>query len=107
MGKFVLMNKDTKVADLICEKNQLNILRIYNNVDMNYIAGTDTWIKSRLTPFGRANIQKLLNLANMTDLESYTKVTKAISLNDTLWINDCEKPMSWAEINHTKINLAE
>lgn len=102
MGKFVLMNKDTKVADLICEKNQLTILRIYNNVDMNYIAGTDTWIKSRLTPFGRANIQKLLNLAKLNNLESYTKVTKAISLNDTLWINDCEKPVSWAEINPYK-----
>lgn len=95
MTNFILMNGNRRLAKFSCDGDKIN-----------GIADDNLWITRRLPPYGRANINKLLKCAKLYDLESYLKVAKAISLNDTLWVNDCSSPTEWARINPYKNRLS-
>lgn len=95
MTDFILMNGDKKLAKFSCDGDVVDGIK-----------KDSQWVLKRLPPYGRANINKLLRCAKLYDLESYLKVAKAISLNDTLWVNDCSNLTEWGKINPYKNRLS-
>lgn len=93
MSSFILMNGDKEITRFDCTGDWIDEDR--------------EWIRRRLHPYGRSNITRTLKSARLPDLESYLKVTRAISLNDTLWVNECENPTEWEKINPYKNKLSK
>lgn len=96
--RYILMNKDKKLASLYVDKNYAAIQEIYGDIPM-FIGNVSEWINHRTDFFGRTNIVKMAKLAGIHDKSDFLTITKAISINDTLWVNDLKYPTTWSKIN--------
>ena len=103
--RFQLMNKDRLVADLHVNNSCAYIKAIYGPLPP-VMRDIQVWIDDRTSPFGRANINMLLKLAHIDNKIEYLSITKALSLNDTLWINDMERPTTWAKVSPYRNKLS-
>lgn len=103
---FILMNKDSKIAELKIVGNNIFISVIYNKIP-EYINDVTNWINSRTPPIGRRNVLALLKQAQINSLTEYLRVTKAISLTDTFWVQDTEHPITWSKVNPYKNRLSK
>lgn len=97
MKRFILMNKDRKLAGFTCHENAVGEIQVGSLPP--YITDLEKWIRNRTTIVGRKNYNKLLDAYGIYDRESFILLSRCISLNDTLWINCMDKPTSWNRIN--------
>jgi hypothetical protein len=98
------MNKDTTIAELDCINNDGEI--VFNGVN---ILGNvpfwlrnldiDTWISNRRAPSNRKYANIMFSGTGIWDRQQYIDKTKAISLNDTLWVKRKNENITWNDIN--------
>jgi len=99
MSEVYLMNKNTKIALLDSLGDRVCIKRLYTDKLQMIISDINGWLKNRTSIIGRENILKLAELANIKDIDSFLKITKAISVTDTFWVDDSNGKMKWDEIS--------
>lgn len=105
MNNFILMNKDTKLADLEKIGNRFVITRVYNKIP-EFIDDVDAWVSNRTSPVGRRNIIELLKAAQIKGVTEYADISKCISLNDTFWVNSSEHSTTWDKISPYRNKLS-
>lgn len=108
---YVLMNKDREIAIINCDGNNLLIKEILDRkswLRLNNIIGSDleSWFYQRTGFVGRKNIEVLQKYLNIYNRESLLNIEKGISINDTLWFNRVDKPLSWNDISPYKNPLS-
>jgi len=99
MSKFWLMNKNTKIALLTCVNDNVYIEEMYTDRLPYVINNIEQWLFSRFTIVGRNNLFTMAKIAGMSDREAFLKLSKAISVTDTLWVNDIENETTWEQIS--------
>lgn len=97
-SRYILMNKDKSLAELCVTINEIYISRVIDTIP-EYVCDVNYWIHNRLELFGRNNILKMAKLAAISSQQEFLTVTKAISINDTFWVNDKLNPTTWDKIN--------
>ncbi|MBR0518703.1 hypothetical protein IJJ97_02815, partial [bacterium] len=105
MANFQLMNGNNIIADLNIINNYVYIEKLYKDLP-SFLENINEWISKRSTIFGRQNIINLAKLAGIDSTEDFVKIAKAISVTDTIWINDIQKPISWEKINPYKNRIS-
>lgn len=96
--RFILMNKDKKVALLSVGSNVAYIDKIYSEIP-HYIEDIYSWIQDRTTIFGRDNLLMMAKIAGISNEVEFLSISKALSINDTLWVNDLKNPTTWNKVN--------
>lgn len=96
--RYILMNKDNPVAGLNVDLDTATIATVYNIVP-SHIGNFNNWVQSRTSIFGRENLLKMAKLAGISNELEYLTISKALSINDTFWVNDTENPTTWNKIN--------
>lgn len=97
-NRYTLMNKYTQLAELYVENDYITIDTVLNTLP-SYINNINSWVQARFNIVGRENLLKMAKLAGISLNCEYITITKAISLTDTLWINDKLNPTTWDKIN--------
>lgn len=93
-----LMNKDIVLGTLEVVNDSIRIASLQYNIP-KYIKDIDRWIRIRLCPAQRDNVQNLLKLARLDTLEEYLKISYALNLNDTLWVRPLGDKTIWDKIS--------
>ena len=96
--RYVLMNKNTPVANLIVAYNKVYISKVLSDIP-NYLGDINFWVESRMTLIGRENLKRMAKIAGISTEEEFLTISKAISINDTFWVNDLKSPTTWEKVN--------
>ena len=96
--RFMLMNMNSHIADLHISNNKILVKHLYLD-NLNSVKNIYTYIESRLNSVNRNGIHILNKLNNLDSPEKFLSVTRAISCNDTLWVNDLHNITTWDKIN--------
>lgn len=92
------MNKDNKILEIECRENSFRLGKVLGQTPF-FITNFGEWVDSRTSPMGSSNINKLMKAAGINNRESFLKIGKAISLNDTIWVNSVDKPLTWSQVS--------
>ena len=104
IARYTLMNKDEQMLDFECRRT------IYNEPEFSELRwhvgyrpiGYRTlaaFLEQRKAPKHRRHIQELLEQYGCDDLEGFLRVTHALSLNDTFWVQAKSDALSWGEVS--------
>jgi len=96
--RYILMNKNKAIASLDVSMRYARINKVYAQLP-SYLADINTWVMSRTSLFPRENIVRLAKLAGISIEHEFLTISRAISINDTFWVNDLMFPTTWNEIN--------
>ena len=99
--RFVLMNMNNRIADLKVVNNSIVINKLYSD-NINSVSSINTWINSRLASANRSGIHNLNKLNNLSTIEKFLSLTRAVSCTDTIWVNDFYNYTTWNDINPYK-----
>lgn len=102
---YKLMNKDRVLAILNVTETGAHIDKIIGTIP-GYIGDVTSWVDSRTSPIGRANIGTLLKLAGIRNRQEYLSVTYGISLTDTFWVRPVGNTMVWDRVSPYKNRLS-
>jgi hypothetical protein len=105
-NRYVLMNKNTPIAQLTVSSNTVYLTKQINKLPP-FIRDINAWVNDRVSPFGRDNIHILMKLAGINNEESYLTISRAISVTDAMWVNDRKYPMTWDEVNPYRNRLSK
>lgn len=105
-SNFILMNKDIPTAKLGIANDCVYIQDVYSNIP-SYLYNINTWITQRATLFGRPNLLNMAKISGISNEFDYLTISKAISINDTFWVNDLYNPTTWDCINPYKNRLSK
>lgn len=113
-NKYTLYNKDTKILDFHCDRNDAgevdfavdrnytNDSRLpYNFQDINF------WVGNRRAPRNREHIENILRECGCLDLEGFIRFTYCASLNDTFWVKPQESKLTWDNVSLYKNRFDE
>ena len=98
MGRYIIMNKDKKVALVDIEGESIKILEQYMELP-SYIKDKDRWLSSRMNLYSRRNILDMAKIANINSKEDFVNIAKAISVIDTLWVNNLDSKLKWDKVS--------
>ena len=102
--KYTLMNKDEPVLDFECLRNiydepEFSELKWYTGYRPIGYRSLTSFLEQRKAPKHRKHIQALLEQYGCDDLEGFIRVTHALSLNDTFWVQAKSGAQSWGEVS--------
>lgn len=97
-NRYILMNKDRPVAKLSVNRDIVRISEIINEVP-SYLYDIQSWISSRTSIISRDNLYKLAKLAGISNEYEFLTVSRALSINDTFWVNDLFNSTTWDKVN--------
>lgn len=104
--RFLLCNRDKELALLDITNNIFSILEIMdkNGFEALIRIHDKKWLEKRAQYHIRPNLTKLANSLKVNTIEEYLRLTKGVSLSDTLWLKSGEE--TWREVNpyQNKIN---
>lgn len=103
--RYILMNKNKRLAGLEVGLNRAVISEIYGDIP-HFIGNFYSWVENRTTLFGRDNLVKMAKLAGISNEHEFLTISRALSINDTLWVNDLKYPTTWDKINPYKVRLS-
>lgn len=103
---FILRNKDVKIALFELSSgssyNELHIVKLLSRYtpyflksDISFIS----WISNRMSPISRRNVSELFKLSRIDNLLDYCLISKAVSLNDTFWIDKYDSDLLWKDVS--------
>ena len=113
--KYLLMNKNTKVA--LLEYNTIynsieKVYKIYNidfaplyvknaskDISKNLAKEINKWFRNRGIPAWRKDVKNLLEKLNVISTEELLNKAYALSLSDQYWIKEEKSPIKWENIN--------
>lgn len=96
MTKFYLMNKDIVLTEFWFEDEGsiYEVLRTHGNASV--LSG---WIKSRAASKHREHIKRMLRSIGCDLSSTFCKVTRCLSLNDSLWVDNSDNSTTWGKVN--------
>jgi hypothetical protein len=111
--KYKLMHKDSVVCDVITNERVTTIEKIVkvHNIEHMPIGTTDyktgnankdrlsDWFSGRSIPASRQGLKDILKRLNLIDPKQLISKSFGLSLSDQYWINPCDNPLSWGDIN--------
>ena len=85
--KYVLLNKDTEIAEFEVDTlfDDITIVKQYVKLP-EWFGNLDSFIINRRAPKQRENIEELLRLSGCNTLQGFLDVSHALSLVDTFWV---------------------
>lgn len=99
MAIFQLMNKDRRIGLVECNASSIRLFN-YDKSLVDLQLSTQDFLDSRLNPVvGRKNIELLLKEAEINNRVEFFKISKALSLNDTLWIRELNDKITWEQVS--------
>ena len=98
MTGYRLMNGNDEVAILDIIQNVVYVKEIKDKLPY-WIRDPNEWLQNRAKIFGRANTLQLAKIAGINTTEDFVKIAKALSVTDTLWVDDMEHPIYWDKVN--------
>lgn len=107
---YILMNKDEKLALLDIEVDKNNKEELVYRVKYKglpiWLMDINKWLKYRVADRSRENIGKLYKSKRIHNLDTLIRITKCLSLNDTLWIRgEDEWLLRWGELSLYRNNI--
>ena len=103
---FTLMNKDVKIAELYVTDSKTSITKVFGRMPQG-LDDIQTWIDRRTSPFIRKNIEILLKYNNIHNKQEFLFRLRAISLNDTLWVNNSYNSTTWDKVSSYRNRLSK
>ena len=105
------MNKDKEIALIECDSDNLKIQDTlckdtFNKLKRLVGYNIHNWLSQRTGFVGRKNIEILQKYLRINNRESLLNIEKGISINDTIWFNRVDKPISWDEVSHYRNPLS-
>ena len=108
--EYLLMNKDTPILSFSCWKNAFDETEVAVGqwlsgpcpIGLPADCGKDAltaFLERRKAPKHREHIQELLRRFGCEDLEGFLRVTHALSLNDTFWVQEAGAALDWADVS--------
>lgn len=103
--EYILMNKDCAVLSFRCSRNEFDEpefqeltwhVEDYRPIGYKSLRG---FLERRKAPKHRQHIQRLLERYGCDDLEGFIRVTHAVSLNDTFWVKEADRSLTWVQIS--------
>ena len=109
---FILKNKDIKVAIFeltsLVSSTDLQVKRVLVDTVPYFLRTNITflsWLQSRVSPISRRNMINLFKFANIDNLQDYCLISKAVSLNDTFWVDTEKSGLFWSKISPYKCSF--
>ena len=106
MSQFYLMNKDTKVAEFICDSigiKNVNFTDVYRKellpIGIRNGLLLSEWLNNRLVLSHRKNIIEMFSSIGIINQEDMLQITKGISLNDTFWVKEVSSKTKWRSVS--------
>lgn len=104
MEKYILMNKDKPVASAMMEQesigSDLRIEKVLGKLPIGLDEHTLTqWLENRKASKHNHHLRALMQECHCDTLDGFIRVTHAASINDTFWIKQADKPMSWQQVS--------
>ena len=105
---FYIMNKDTIVAEFICQSigpvKQIYISDILREdllpISIKNGFLFNDWLNSRLVLSHRTNIMEMFSQIGITNIEDILQITRGVSLNDTYWVKSAvEEKTKWNSVS--------
>lgn len=102
--QYLLLNKDSILLEFHCEQNEYLETTAHEDAwhtaqrPLGYRNLTD-FLEQRKAPKHRAHIAELLKEYGCDTLESFLRVTYALSLNDTFWVKPADSALQWNEVS--------
>jgi len=97
------MNKQNIIAIVDISNNDIKTVHA---IDEEFISNMNKivddkfkWLMKRTGFVGRKNIRELMNHIGAFDRENLIQISKGISINDTLWLNEIDNQTSWKDVN--------
>lgn len=105
MTRFYLMNKHKRVALVEVHEDYVNIIETYCEIP-SYFVNFEHFITKHLGVIDRDNLIKLAKISSINSIEDLFRIGKAISVTDTLWMNQVDKQVSWSMVNPYKNRIS-
>lgn len=104
MEKYILMNKDKPVASAMMEQesigSDLRIEKVLGKLPIGLDEHTLTqWLENRKASKHNHHLRALMQECHCDTLDGFIRETHAASINDTFWIKQADKPMSWQQVS--------
>lgn len=97
------MNKDNIIGEILVDKNIISGTKLTDSTITTKMADFTSWFNERIQAVSRDNVIHVLKISDMDILEDFLDNTYSLSLNDTLWIKNKNKNISWAEISQYRV----
>ena len=121
IGRWILMHKHIAVAELEIMERAGVVTQVIETLNTDHAPmGTlnrlqktinpeavDTWLKSRVIPASRQNIDKLLRGLNLLNTNVLSLKSYGLSLSDQYWVKPKESDYSWESINFFQNNFSD
>ncbi len=98
--KYVLLNKDTEIAEFEVDTlfDDITIVKQYVKLP-EWFGNLDSFIINRRAPKQRENIEELLRLSGCNTLQGFLDVSHALSLVDTFWVKRIGSGLCWENVS--------
>lgn len=101
---YYLMNKDDIVASFVVEKladgkEKATFIKVDKNKIFPWITDMNVFIYNRKTSWLRENMDLLQRRYGCDSLVGFLEVSKAVSLNDTLWVKRYKSSLCWDDVS--------
>ena len=113
--KFLLMNRNKRVAAIDYDTELNVITRIYELYNLDYaplsiqnavnnraeseLRVLNNWFKGRGIPSWRKDLEKMLDKLGVESTDELLNKAYALSLSDQYWIKEFDSPVEWKDIN--------
>lgn len=103
MEKFMLMNKDKKILDFSVEIDEYGDTLFEEEEPVGSLPygyqDIQSFLEGRKAPSHRKHIASLLADAGIRTNVDFIRLTKALSLNDTIWVNQHGSHDTWEDVS--------
>lgn len=101
--KYILMNKNTRVAFLNC---YFEVLDIKDKMPIGFNTVRE-WIESRARFSCARNVKEFFSTIGINSTEDLIYVTHCVSLHDTFWIKECDSELNWNNVSPFRHDYSE
>ena len=101
---YILLSKDVPMLEFHCRRNEFDEPEFFEDQWLTSLRpigyrSLPAFLEHRKAPKHRKHIQQLLEQYGCDDLEGFLRVTHALSLNDTFWVQEVGSPLTWREVS--------
>lgn len=108
---YILMNKDSEVAEFDRSKDQLDGRFTIVSAEKEKLPigfqDINIWLDKRQAAKHREHLRLLMAQCNCLNSEGFIKITHAASLNDTFWVKSSEEDVVWDTVSLYKNEFNE
>ncbi len=98
--KYVLLNRDTVIAEFVVDTlfDDITIVKQFVKLP-GWFGNLDSFIANRRAPKQRENIEELLRLSGCNTMQGFLDISHALSLVDTFWVKRADSELGWKNVS--------